>query len=253
MEFPWCVLLSGDCKSLENLGSWTQMWNFWGNGRGQVFLGSFWCHISLVHCAWVMRVQPFPALLKQLTTPTNNTYKEVRGAWKSKCDNNDILDIVKSFHVFVGFSCDWSKLVANSRKVLPSCLWLNKFPEGIRLCVVWPRWIWASSARCSTRRRLSGRRRSSSLARWSTRCTNRLKPASTRASTSDRSLHPKKEFRSANPILPIISLPKVVKLPKGEDFNDWLAVHVVDFFNRLDFYCQHHLKKCSIDLLSLFW
>ena len=25
---------------------------------------------------------------------------------------------------------------------------------------------------------------------------------------------------------------KVVKLPKGEDFNDWLAVHVVDFFNR---------------------
>ena len=32
----------------------------------------------------------------------------------------------------------------------------------------------------------------------------------------------------------MISLPKVVKLPKGEDFNDWLAVHVVDFFNRLD-------------------
>ena len=25
---------------------------------------------------------------------------------------------------------------------------------------------------------------------------------------------------------------QVVKLPKGEDFNDWLAVHVVDFFNR---------------------
>ena len=129
----------------------------------------------------------------------------------------------------------------------------QKFPEGIRLCVVWPRWIWASSARCSTRRRLSGRRRSSSLARWSTRCTSRLKPASTRASTSDRSLlHPKRKFRSANPILPMISLPKVVKLPKGEDFNDWLAVHVVDFFNRLDWYCQHDRKKCNIDPPSLF-
>ena len=142
---------------------------------------------------------------------------------------------------------------SESFKVLPSCLWLNKFPEGIRLCVVWPRWIWASSARCSTRRRLSGRRRSSSLARWSTRCTNRLKPALTRASTSDRSLlHPKRKFRSANPILPMISLPKVVKLPKGEDFNDWLAVHVVDFFNRLDWYCQHDRKKCNIDPPSLF-
>ena len=140
---------------------------------------------------------------------------------------------------------------SESFKVLPSCLWLNKFPEGIRLCVVWPRWIWASSARCSTRRRLSGRRRSSSLARWSTRCTSRLKPASTRASTSDRSLlHPKRKFRSANPILPMISLSKVVKLPKGEDFNDWLAVHVVDFFNRLDFYCQHDRKRCKIDPLS---
>ena len=26
----------------------------------------------------------------------------------------------------------------------------------------------------------------------------------------------------------------MVKLPKGEDFNDWLAVHVVDFFNRIN-------------------
>ena len=25
---------------------------------------------------------------------------------------------------------------------------------------------------------------------------------------------------------------QVVRLPPGEDFNDWLAVHVVDFFNR---------------------
>ena len=49
----------------------------------------------------------------------------------------------------------------------------------------------------------------------------------------------------------ILSLPKVVKLPKGEDFNDWLAVHVVDFFNRLDLNCQHHRKKWKIDSLSL--
>ena len=31
-----------------------------------------------------------------------------------------------------------------------------------------------------------------------------------------------------------INLRQVVKLPKGEDFNDWLAVHVVDFFNRIN-------------------
>ena len=29
-----------------------------------------------------------------------------------------------------------------------------------------------------------------------------------------------------------VNLRQVVKLPPDEDFNDWLAVHVVDFFNR---------------------
>lgn len=31
-----------------------------------------------------------------------------------------------------------------------------------------------------------------------------------------------------------INLNQVVKLPPGEDLNDWIAVHVVDFFNRIN-------------------
>ncbi|KYN27437.1 Mps one binder kinase activator-like 3, partial [Trachymyrmex cornetzi] len=31
-----------------------------------------------------------------------------------------------------------------------------------------------------------------------------------------------------------INLRSVVKLPSGEDMNDWIAVHVVDFFNRIN-------------------
>ncbi|KAK3102127.1 hypothetical protein FSP39_009026 [Pinctada imbricata] len=31
-----------------------------------------------------------------------------------------------------------------------------------------------------------------------------------------------------------IDLKEVVKLPAGEDMNDWIAVHVVDFFNRIN-------------------
>ncbi|PAA51309.1 hypothetical protein BOX15_Mlig017823g1 [Macrostomum lignano] len=30
-----------------------------------------------------------------------------------------------------------------------------------------------------------------------------------------------------------IDLKEAVKLPRGEDYNDWLAVHVVDFYNRI--------------------
>ena len=44
-----------------------------------------------------------------------------------------------------------------------------------------------------------------------------------------------------------INLRQVVKLPKGEDFNDWLAVHVVDFFNRINLIygtvCEQVLQK----------
>ncbi|XP_034129343.1 MOB kinase activator-like 3 isoform X4 [Drosophila guanche] len=31
-----------------------------------------------------------------------------------------------------------------------------------------------------------------------------------------------------------INLRQVVRLPAGENMNDWLAVHVVDFFNRIN-------------------
>lgn len=31
-----------------------------------------------------------------------------------------------------------------------------------------------------------------------------------------------------------INLRDVVKLPENENMNDWLAVHVVDFFNRIN-------------------
>lgn len=31
-----------------------------------------------------------------------------------------------------------------------------------------------------------------------------------------------------------INLSDVVKLPRGENLEDWIAVHVVDFFNRLN-------------------
>ena len=44
-----------------------------------------------------------------------------------------------------------------------------------------------------------------------------------------------------------INLRQVVKLPKGEDFNDWLVVHVVDFFNRINLIygtvCEQVLQK----------
>ena len=31
-----------------------------------------------------------------------------------------------------------------------------------------------------------------------------------------------------------LDLRQAVKLPDDEDYNDWLAVHVVDFFNRIN-------------------
>lgn len=31
-----------------------------------------------------------------------------------------------------------------------------------------------------------------------------------------------------------INLKEAVKLPQGEHMNDWIAVHVVDFFNRIN-------------------
>jgi hypothetical protein len=48
-----------------------------------------------------------------------------------------------------------------------------------------------------------------------------------------------------------INLAEAVKLPPGEDLNDWVAVHVVDFFNRVNLiygtvcdYCTE--KTCPV-------
>jgi hypothetical protein len=38
---------------------------------------------------------------------------------------------------------------------------------------------------------------------------------------------------------------QVVQLPKGEDFNDWLAVHVVDFFNRINLIYGTVCEQCT--------
>ncbi|XP_078332345.1 MOB kinase activator 3B-like isoform X4 [Crassostrea virginica] len=61
----------------------------------------------------------------------------------------------------------------------------------------------------------------------------------------DKTFRPKKRFepgtmkfnlhKQANASLNSgIDLKEVVKLPPGEDMNDWIAVHVVDFFNRIN-------------------
>jgi len=42
-----------------------------------------------------------------------------------------------------------------------------------------------------------------------------------------------------------INLRQVVLLPKGEDFNDWLAVHVVDFFNRINLIYGTVCEQCT--------
>jgi len=42
-----------------------------------------------------------------------------------------------------------------------------------------------------------------------------------------------------------INLRSVVKLPAGEDFNDWLAVHVVDFFNRINLIYGTVCEQCT--------
>ena len=37
----------------------------------------------------------------------------------------------------------------------------------------------------------------------------------------------------------------MVCLPPGEDFNDWLAVHVVDFFNRINLIYGTVCEQCT--------
>ncbi|XP_055857701.1 MOB kinase activator-like 3 isoform X2 [Episyrphus balteatus] len=42
-----------------------------------------------------------------------------------------------------------------------------------------------------------------------------------------------------------INLRQVVRLPEGENMNDWLAVHVVDFFNRINLIYGTVSEYCS--------
>lgn len=42
-----------------------------------------------------------------------------------------------------------------------------------------------------------------------------------------------------------INLRSVVQLPEGEDMNDWIAVHVVDFFNRINLIYGTVSEYCS--------
>ena len=42
-----------------------------------------------------------------------------------------------------------------------------------------------------------------------------------------------------------LDLRKVVQLPEGENINDWIAVHVVDFFNRINLIYGTVSEYCS--------
>jgi len=42
-----------------------------------------------------------------------------------------------------------------------------------------------------------------------------------------------------------INLRDAVKLPSGQDFNDWIAVHVVDFFNRINLIYGTVCENCT--------
>ncbi|XP_005108999.1 MOB kinase activator 3B [Aplysia californica] len=74
--------------------------------------------------------------------------------------------------------------------------------------------------------------------------------------TKDKTFRPKKRFESgtlkynlhkqANASLNSgIDLKEVVKLPPGEDVNDWVAVHVVDFFNRINLLYGTIFEHCT--------
>ncbi|XP_059613170.1 MOB kinase activator-like 3 [Phlebotomus argentipes] len=44
-----------------------------------------------------------------------------------------------------------------------------------------------------------------------------------------------------------INLRQVVRLPQGENMNDWLAVHVVDFFNRINLIYGTVSEFCTVN------
>uniref|UniRef100_A0A1B0F004 MOB kinase activator-like 3 n=1 Tax=Phlebotomus papatasi TaxID=29031 RepID=A0A1B0F004_PHLPP len=47
-----------------------------------------------------------------------------------------------------------------------------------------------------------------------------------------------------------INLRQVVRLPAGENMNDWLAVHVVDFFNRINLIYGTVSEFCTVNSCS---
>lgn len=80
--------------------------------------------------------------------------------------------------------------------------------------------------------------------------------------SKDKTFRPKKRFEQGTQRFQLykkaqaslksgLDLKKVVQLPEGENINDWIAVHVVDFFNRINLiygtmseYCTE--KTCPI-------
>lgn len=63
--------------------------------------------------------------------------------------------------------------------------------------------------------------------------------------SKDKTFRPKKRFEPGTQRFELykkaqaslksgLDLRKVVQLPEGENINDWIAVHVVDFFNRIN-------------------
>ena len=49
-----------------------------------------------------------------------------------------------------------------------------------------------------------------------------------------------------------LDLKAIVVLPPGEDLNDWIAVHVVDFFNRINLIYGTVSDFCSNDVRGFF-
>lgn len=72
----------------------------------------------------------------------------------------------------------------------------------------------------------------------------------------DKTFRPKKRFEPGTQRFELykkaqaslksgLDLRKVVQLPEGENMNDWIAVHVVDFFNRINLIYGTVSEYCS--------
>ncbi|XP_014196902.2 MOB kinase activator 3C isoform X1 [Haplochromis burtoni] len=74
--------------------------------------------------------------------------------------------------------------------------------------------------------------------------------------SKDKTFRPKKRFEPGTQRFELykkaqaslksgLDLRKVVQLPEGENLNDWIAVHVVDFFNRINLIYGTVSEYCS--------